>query len=377
LSTFPDRFPAPAINDTAQRLEPIAAELGIKLAPPENAHRPRPTHSAAAELDELDDVLVASDTLHGWQFDPRYKEWRPRHLTRFAEVVSVALDGEPPIWGNDPTRHSEGPATNLAGQIQLQRVLATEAWIAAATSDTAAAERILDAMWQLGRFLHAGPQPEAYRAAQVILDLQLVVLRHISVAPEKWRHRLTALDPMKTTLDGFMCEAWQVRRRSETLFDNRQPILGFIAQPFARALTIPYHEAMVYAVAELPRRDVMTLDPDDFGAEMHARLPRWNTIARAALPEHWGAWPRGVRAALQTELTSRVLELREHRLAEGKSAIQRLEPRQQARVKGLSWLYEIQDQTVTILVDPEPFADDRTPSLRDTVDLGSTTTPAG
>jgi len=372
LSTLPDRYPPVSMNLGARRLEQLGADLGITLPPTEYAHRPRPTREAAAELEAVTDLLVDRDTLDDWTLDPSYGDWRSRHQATISEIVEVSLNDPSPRWEMDELRFPGGPVTNPAGQILLQRVLATEAWIDAANGGTSVA-RTFDAMWRLSGQLFESPQPAAHTTGLTILQLQLGLLRRLPRAPDGWRQRLGELDPMRSALVGFLYDTWQVRRRAGTVFENRHPFLGFVAQPFARALAVPHHDTMLFAVSELQRRELTTFDPDEFSAELHARIPRWNTYARNSLPASWWAWPHGVREALEIELTSRVLELRERLSVAGPSAVDGIEPRQPGRLQGLSWHYELSGPIVRISLHPDVFADEQSPAMEAAVAIDERT----
>jgi hypothetical protein len=270
------------------------------------------------------------------------------------------------VWDNDIAVYTDGPATDLEGHRLLQRVLATEALLAAELGRMTDVSDALTAMWRINQPLLAGPQPPSQAAGRGNLELQLAVLSRLDQPPEGWRERLSSQNPMASALAGYLCETWQIRQRAETLLDSRHSILGFIIQPFARALAVHHEQTMLFAVTELPDRDVTTFDPDEFGAELFARVPRWNTASRAALPADWSTWPHSVRTALRTELTERVLELRSR-----PDAVDRIQPRQPAGISGLSWSYEVRGSAVTISIEPEPFAGAGGRPLRATVDLSS------
>jgi hypothetical protein len=371
LSSFPQRHPTMPLNATAGRIETLGAELGILLSPAPYAHRPRPSREAAAELESVSGTLIDHHILGSWELDPFYAAWRELHRSTIRAIADLILSDEAPMWAFDVNRLPEGPGTNLDGQIVLQRILGTEVWIAAADGDHRSAQRLLDAMWRLGMPMFSCPQPEALAAGNDILYLQLALIRRLEVDGARWRPRLEALRPTDAVLEGYMCGTWEVRRRAETLLADRNPLLGFVAQPFARALAIPHTEVMLYAVSELPRRAALSFEADEFGAELDGRLPRWNTVARRALPRSWWSWPSGIRASLHIDLTIRVLDVREMLRLEGPSAVGRLAPSQPSPIEGLSWLYDVAEGSVTIAIDQEPFASRGGPVLRATVRQGA------
>ncbi len=382
LSTFGDRFPPTSVNPTASRLEAVAAELGITLASAAGPERPVPTREAAAafaavagELSELERFRPVDDLDTAV---PGLRQWRADRRTQIAEAIGVMQDGDPPVWDSDLERSPEGPAIDLAGHLQLQRVLIAEAWMAFQDGDPDAANRALEASWRLNGILLDCPQLDIHVAAMSVLELQTAVLRRIPGLDRHWQDRLRSLDPPAHARRGYLCLTWQVRKRAEMMLADRGRAVGFLVRPVARLLATHHHRAMQRAVAELEVRDIVGFDSGSFAAAQLARVPRWDQLSRPAMPSSWTSWSDSVRCGLVAELTRRVIRVRELYGGGGMAALAELQPAQPSRVDGLDWRYTVGDDRVAIELTPDPFPDRGMFPLRADIELGpAEQAPAG
>jgi hypothetical protein len=176
------------LNHAAERLESVAAELGVQLAPAEILDRPRPTQQARDVFAAISDDVLAVCRLAPAAIDlssyPRYEVWRRYQRPRLDEAMAIVLEEDPPTWSNDPARFQDGPATDLSGQLWFQRVLVAEVAIAASEGDSQAAAQALEASWRLNQALRASPQLPAHQTATAVLELQLAALgRRVAGSP--------------------------------------------------------------------------------------------------------------------------------------------------------------------------------------------------
>lgn len=321
LSSLPERYPVTETGDAAHRLDGLAASLGISLE--ENgAADPAPPRSGPV--------------------DPAV----------FAAVVTLLTSGDAPAWAMDVFSCEGAPSTSLDGHLRLQRLLLATARLALESGSPVEAERMLEASWQLNDQLLRSPSVAVHRTACVVVEQQMTLLRSLPEPAGRWRVRLAALDLEAHALESYRFEAWRLRCRADRFLMDVHPLLGAVAAPVARLLAHRQHDAMLFAVRELPQRDIRVFDPDAFVAEQHARVPRTNPIARDSLPVDWTSWPDSVRAALDVELALRVLELRARWRDSGRGAEPpRLQPRQPSRVAGIDWIYGVEPGAVTVAVD--------------------------
>jgi len=316
LSTVPERYPVTETDDRALRLEGIAASLGIHLEAVESGALP------AGPATVVDPVRLAS-------------------------AVALLLSGDPPVWAMDVTDCRAAPATSERGHRELQRLLLSTAGRAIARGEPATAREILEASWRLNESLLRSPCLDCHLAACAIIEQEMALLVELPDPGDEWRVRLAALDLEQHTLEAYRFEAWRARCLADRHVAELHPALSWVARPLARLAAHQQHEAMLFAVRELPRRDLRSFDADDFAAEQHARVSRANPIGQSSLPHDWTSWPRSMRAALSVDLALRVLELR----AAAADGEPRPQPRQPSRVTGVDWLYEAIPGGIAITID--------------------------
>jgi hypothetical protein len=320
LSTVPDRYPVTDTNESALRLEQAAAEVRIFL-----------------------DVEGGSD--------PASTPQSEIDAESFEEILSLLLVAEPPAWAIDVSDCVGAPATSLRGHLQLQRLLLATGRVALAQGRASDAARMLEASWQLNSSLLRSPSAAAHLAACSIVEQEMSLLRSLPSPEDHWRVRLAALDLERHALEVYRFEAWRATCLAARFMSDIHPVIGSAGRPVASLLAHQQQEAMLFAVRELPRRDIRSFDPDAFVAEQHGRVPRANRPAHASLPTDWTSWPLSVRAALDVELGLRVLELRTAFAGKSEVEVPRPHTRQPSRVPGVDWLYDATADRVTITID--------------------------
>ncbi len=364
-----------SLNLTADRLESIVAAVGVQLAPPDVLDRPRPDPQArdvfAAVSDDLLSICKLEHVLANPAFYPRYQAWRRYHERALDEAIAIILDGEAPVWANDPARDTEGPSTDLAGHLWLHRVLVAEAAISAAAGDDQTAVLSLEASWRLNQALLSSPQLTARLTAIEILELQLAALRRCPLPAGGWPARLAALDPRRDALASYAHAVLRCRHGGEAQRERRTPILGLISRPFARLSMVHHRRAALTAISHLERTSIETFDSGRCAAEVIESVPRWNTLARATLPTSWEWWRQGVHAALAAELTAQVLEVRGLGRSEALARIGNAATRRGSPIAGVAWAYDVDGRGIAIALDPDVFAPDSGFPLRETVTFSS------
>ena len=344
LSTVPERYPTTETDDRALRLEAIAGSLGIQLAAGAAPQPARPTAGVDAG--------------------------------RLASAVALLLAGDPPVWAMDVADCRAAPATSERGHRELQRLLLSTAERAIAQGQPAPAGELLAASWRLNEALLRSPCLDCHLAACGIVEQQMALLGELPDPGDEWRVRLAALDLVEHTLEAYRFEAWRARCLADHRFADLHPAASWLVRPLARLAAHQQHEAMLFAVRELPRRDLRSFDADAFVAEQHARVSRANPVGQSALPHDWTSWPRSLRAALSVDLALRVLELRAAARAGGRAALGP-QPRQPSRLAGVDWLYEAAPGGVVITIDSAGWPEMAERPLRAAVDLRPATLRGG
>ncbi len=265
--------------------------------------------------------------------------------------MTALLTEEQPVWGLDLADCRGDVATNLDGQVNLQRVLMAAAHKALRSASPDQAAQILEASWRLNDGLLRSPGVDEHLAATDVVVMQMEMLRQLPEPADHWKLRLAATDVQRQALAAYHFDAWRLRCRSTSFLSNLRPMIGFVASPFARLLAIQQHKAMVFAVDELPERDLGTFDSDAFVADQHAFVSRWNPIGRSGLPMDWNSWPISVLAALDVELAQRVLDLRSVFHSSKRPTSLVVQPRQPSTTLDIDWLYETSGETIHIVLD--------------------------
>jgi hypothetical protein len=315
----PGRYPPTETDERALRLEGIAASLGIRL------EAGGPTGAAPS---------------------PR----RGTDPTRLAAAVELLLAGEPPVWATDLRDCRAEIATDLRGHRELQTLLLAAAGRALARGEVGVAAELVEASWRLNEAILSSPGLDTHVAACATLEPQMALLAELPDPGEEWRLRLAALDIEQHALEAYRFEAWRARCVAESSgLPGLHPVLRTASRPLARLLAHQQHQAMLFAVRELPQRDPRSFDAEAFAAELRSRVPRGNPIAQATLPHDWSSWPSSLRAALSIDLALRVLEARA--AAAAGRQLETVPPRQPSRIPGVDWLYEMQPDRLRIVID--------------------------
>lgn len=358
-------------NATAERLESIAAEAGIRLAPADALDEPQPAGEAekvfAAVCNELLDICRLEPGAVDLARYPHYREWRHRHLPLIEESIEVILGGDPPSWGYDPDRGGAPTSADLEGHLWWHRVLVADAAIAATHGDDDTAARALDASWRLQQALPSSPWPDALRTAVAVLELQMAALRRCRTPAGEWPVRLAALDPRRDAVASFALDVRRARHRVDL---ERWPALyKLVAGPAVRIAVTHSRRAALTSIARLEKTNLAAFDPDLFAAEIIESVPRWDTLTRATLPRRWDWWPLSVHATLAADLTTRVLAARGFDRPGDLAEHSDVATPHASRIEGFTWRYEVDEHGLSIALDPDVFAPDEGFPLREFVAL--------
>jgi hypothetical protein len=368
LSTLADRYPPLEKNATARQVEVLAASFGISVAVDDDAAAPVP------DPGRVDSYRAVRSSLLNHDLDsPRgpgrqtLGGWLRQHRTTVDALAGTLIEDAAPVWAMTLDDCVGDLQVKLAGLVELQRVLLAAADQSIRAGELDLAARLLEASWRLNDTIQRSPRLDEHLASVVVVEEQMAVLRNHPAPGNHWKVRLAAVDLERRALEAIRLDAWLLRCRAAAFLNDLHPVLGLFAQPFARLLAVPQHQAMVWAVQELPVRQVTSFDPDRFVAEQHRRIPRWNRLARSGLPESWDSWTDSVGGSLAVELGLRTLELREALSRPGGVDAVDAAPRQPSQVAGIEWIYTVAESSIEIAVDRAWRAATGDPPLRVTV----------
>ena len=280
LSTLSERYPTLQKNAAARQVEVFAAALGISLASENDTAAPIPNPQQLTAFSRVRASLLADPGEPGGNpNDSSARDaWMGRNSSTINDLAETVINGEVPVWAMDLDDCVGSFSVRLDGLVDLQSAILASAQWSIDAGDLDRGTRLLEASWRLNDTLQRNPRLEEHLASITVVDHQMAVLRRHPDPGGHWKVRLAALDLEQRALETVRLDAWLLRCRAAAVLNH--PVLGVFAQPFARLLAIQQHQAMVWAVEELPARDVTRFEPDRFVAEQHRRIPRWNTIAR-------------------------------------------------------------------------------------------------
>jgi len=313
-------FPPRGTNDAANRVESLAAALGIDFRP-EPAEGDRGADGSAdgsargssAFLSEGDPYLLARATSGDDGVVDLPPDLRGSLLSHREVLDALVVElQETPEWSLDLERGLEMPIVDYRAHIELHKFLVLGAWEALERGDHATAERRLDAASRLREGSGSDPLLIAKSVNSVEIARELALLRRLCPQTVDWVERLRTVDLPGEFAKGLRTEAWLIVHsidRPET-FAELGWVAPYLGRPLARALIAPYAAVADEAARDLVGESWSRFDAVAFYTERLERIPSWNPISRVALANAYDGWGRAGRAQVGVELTKQVLELR-------------------------------------------------------------------
>jgi hypothetical protein len=264
-------------------------------------------------------------------------------------------------WSCEPKPSAdEDRVPNLLGHMQTQRLLAADALASAARGDFAAAAKTLEASWKLNDALLVRPELVSQLIAMAVGRLQTGVLRKVPASSEAWGPRLAAMGRRDRLIDALVLENGDPRdfvsrfraslARGGDGGGNR--LVSWLREPVERAWGAEYSEGWRREIAKL--RDAPAFEAQ----KADIKSPRGTTevILAIAIPNIRNSFERADRLALDAELTTKILRMKELRRAGGAWPPPSAEIAA-SRFPGLSWSYAPTNGGMTIALAgalPEP-----------------------
>jgi len=351
---------------SALRLIRAAAAFGIELVPVSARDRTTETVPPLALNPELDSWCTAVMTGSGGPVGPVPEAVLTTLGSRegaLTEIIASLTDDERVVW-ELPSAMGGGSRVPSPGQLlKLHRWLAAAAVASSDRGDEHWALAALEASWRLNQESLRRPETEMRLAGYSVLELELAILRTMSrsVATETWQARLDGLDPL-AKLDGWvLIEAYSLPASTKrgTLFEENglwPLVLSLTVDPARRWLLMSASESLRVGIASLAPADLTTFDPDLRYVDAYNRIPRWNRVARAALPNPWYEWPSAARAGLAVELSAEVLHVEAATSEQIDELVTQPPRRRPSRVPGAIWKWTAEPEglRVRLVVEGEP-----------------------
>ncbi len=356
---------------SALRLIRAASAFGIDLVPVSARDRTTETAPPLALNPELDAWCAAVVTDSGGPVGPVPETVLSTLGSRedaLTEIIASLTDDERVVW-ELPNAIGGGSRVPSPGQLlKLHRWLTAAAVVSSDRGDEHWALAALEASWRLNQESLRRPEREMRLAGYSALELELAILRIMSrsVATETWQTRLDELDPLAKLDDWLLIEAYSLPASTKrgTLFEENgiwPLVLSLTVDPARRWLLMSASESLRVGIASLEPADLTTLDPDLRYVDAYNRIPRWNRMARAALPNPWPEWPSAARAGLAVELSAEVLRVEAATGEQIDELATRPPGRRPSRVPGAIWEWTAEPEGLRVRLvvegEPSPYGD--------------------
>lgn len=379
------RYPSTPDSPAALELAALAQALGISMLPPAwprpDGKTPAPGAEAWREETKRFQPLVSFVAGQGAKTDDETLDAPPKEVAEFLsrrageiEAVEARILGPDPIaWAIDIRKGFDAPIPSLAGYRHLESVLLAHALEAARVgADGLAAQRALEASWKLNLTLRERPELISQLTAMALAALHNDVLRRVPEVPVEWAGRLSSHDWRRGLLRSYQADALQfmitARKGWPPLSDGRASPPADLVWKAASGVFLDlslanYSEKMRRMAAEVRQQDPCSIDVEAFSRRTEEAIPRWNIVARIAMPSFARSWVSAGRAALGDELTRLVVQVKaQARTPEASAPLPATVP--SSACAGLTWAVKtLPNGDIQIEADRNPFPDPKLAAL--------------
>jgi hypothetical protein len=308
IANVPARYPeAPADTLAAVALTRLATPLGVDLKPRDGRYLPTPP--------ARNDFKAIERPLHGYieaqlvrpsgAIDPPPPLLVGYFADRRAELDAVrtfVLSGAPVAWKTQLSRGFEAPIPNLLGHMELSRLLVADALLKARANDFSAWDD-LHAVWLLDAGLRSRPDLISQLIGVASLRMVNAAAAKLPLPEPSWLAEVRAFDSRKAIVASMQAEAWA--------WTHLPPQHGgWLARPYVRLSAADAAEHMRAAFAAMASSNACDVDDAALSDAVVRSIPRWNVLAKIAIPNISGTWQRVARVTPELELTEKVLQLR-------------------------------------------------------------------
>jgi len=382
LSATEARYPRADDSPAARELARLAVALGIDFATGEITESPLPL----AEM-----ARYVTGRLEGKPVDraaaARVVEALEAQAGAIAELRTHVLGPAEVRWRADVAAGYEAPIPPLGSHRWLANVLAADALLRDGRGDTAGASRDVEALWRLTDALRSRPELVTQLVVMVLDMRNLRTLQRVSLeSVETWSDRdraLAAYDAREGLVRALMLEAWMWHQMADSVSltwfhwghaiaatapeaaddDPRPPVVRYLVDPVASPfLRLSMTNTML--VGQQMVENVAAADPcvAAGGEGLQPEVPGWNTIGQIVVPTLARSYQSALRHTLTLELTRKVLEAKEARIANGSWPASSSAP--SSICGGWSWVTETTDDAFSIALVGAPIEPGDTPALR-------------
>jgi len=384
METLLARHPAAPDSPAALELAARAQRLGISMLP-------SPTPGSIGKAPASGEVgwkeeakrfqpLVSFVGGQGTKAEDATLEAPPQEVGDFLSKNSGEIDAvearilgpDPITWAIDIRKGADAPYPSLPGHRYLVSVLLARALEAARGGEGPAAERALEASWKLHSTLRERPELMSQLVSIAMTDLHNGVLRRVPTEPAEWAERLSRHDWRRAVLRSYQAEALQF---TITAREGWTPASGgreaskpaewawrLVSRLFLELSLANYSEQMNRMAVEVGLQDPCSLDAAALSRRTEEAIPRWNILARIAMPSFARTWNSVGRAALGDELTRLVVQAKAQVPPAQASELPRTVP--SSACAGVTWAVRaLPSGDIHIEADRNPFQDPKTAPL--------------
>jgi hypothetical protein len=356
LEDFRKKYPTVETNAAARRVDELAKAAGYDLQ--EKAAPPSGASQTPAEKARSDARAATADWSQAQLQRPDASLESPPEAARallqersksLAMLEESLLAGPRPEWGFDVNHPEAGrDSRGWWNYMQLQKALIARALLATSETRQAAGARTLEASWILDEAVRKRPDVMAVFLGIGVSRLQVGALRKVDVEEMVWRQPLEALKPRGAMVDAFaLSQLSTLKRRrggsSESLGmteTNGAPsrIAALIARPWNRLAEADYSEAVCTELARL--RDAPLSDTPSAVPPL-GRTHTVRALIAMANPNTRNSFLRGDRLVVDAELTSKVLEAKRLRKANGGRWPVEIPGIETSALRNARWIYTV------------------------------------
>jgi hypothetical protein len=317
MEEFERQHPKTAANSLALAIEAKARVLGFELGLSAESRKKDRQPGALDSLYESDLLQFVSSQISRTDGGP-IKELPPE-LDAFLKRNSTAIESlEAEILGSGEIVWPRAAPGVLDPRFpfslrfrQLVDVLRLDALEKSRRGDPAGVDRALEAGWKLNSAYRDHPLVIGQFLAIAIDSNLLAVLRRLAPASDGWGARLAAHDYRRSFLASLQGELLFASAHMKGTEDAEAGLwcrfAGAFVAPFSRIWLASYSNLMRRAILQLrAQKDPCTLDLDSVVETLG--IHPWNTSAQEALPSLILGYAATTEAALNREVTSRILE---------------------------------------------------------------------
>ncbi len=299
-------------NESAKELSNIAKRLGFV----ENA--------CSLQFKDVIDYgynQIEKDKFEFIEVTPELKNGFEKVKNDLQKVKEI-LKKESPKWGFD-YKNLENGQPFYAKFIGLQRLLASESLFFLSQGKDEEAKENLDSMLIMAQSLNKNRSIVDSIVYNFSIREICGVLRFLKSPPQDYVERLSSIDVIKSMKEGYINDKIVLKKEIEegsySLYGSYfQKVKAFLIKPYARLCMASYDIGYLNFLNQLERENPCELYEKNLTMEMLSEFPKWNIIAKIALPNMQDAWIRGNRVSLEKDLTLIILKLRLEKAKTGK-----------------------------------------------------------